>query len=158
MISIRLAKFSDIESLIPLNSEVQSLHIDIAPTVFCEVKKDELSKWFQEQVEDCNTQLYIAENNRKILGYLIIKVIKRPSNPFMLKQHYAYIDHMCVDSEYRGNGIGRKLISVAVGFAKDNGIGHIELDVWSKNINAKNAYKKIGFEVSREKLIYKVEL
>jgi len=158
MINIRLATSSDIESLIPLNYEVQSLHIDIAPSVFCEVKKDGLSKWFQAQMEDCNTQLFIAENSTKILGYLIIKVIKRPSNPFMFKQHYAYIDHMCVDSEYRGNGIGRKLISVAVDFAKGSGIGHIELDVWSKNINAKNAYKKIGFEASREKLICKVEL
>jgi len=158
MINIRLATSSDIEPLIYLNYEVQSLHIDIAPSVFCEVKEDELSKWFEEQVEDDNTQLYIAENSRKILGYLILKVINRPSNPFMLEQHFAYIDHMSVDSEYRGKGIGRKLISSAVDFAKDCEIGHIELDVWSKNINAKNAYKQIGFQPSREKLVCKVEL
>jgi len=157
MITIHEAIFSDVASLITLNSEVQSLHIDIAPNVFCEVKREEVSKWFETLIEDNNTQLYVAKNNINILGYLINQIIKRPSNPFMLQQYFAYIDHVCVSSEHRGKGIGRKLMSTAIDFAKVNEISRLELDVWTENINAINAYKKIGFKASREKLIYKIE-
>lgn len=157
MVNIRLATSSDIASLIHLNYEVQLLHINIAPSVFCNVQELEVSQWFEEQIKDGNTQVYIAENSKAVLGYLIVKVITRPSNPFMFEQRYAYIEHMCVNSESRGKGIGRLLISTAISFVKDSGIDRIELDVWSKNTNAINVYKQIGFQANKEKLIYKVE-
>ncbi len=75
----------------------------------------------------------------------------------MLKRDFAYIDHMCVNAEHRGGGIGRKLVSYAISFAKDNQLARIELDVWTANSKAKLAFNKLGFSRHRERLAYNIE-
>lgn len=65
------------------------------------------------------------------------------------------IDNIIVMEEYRGNGIGTKLmahlISLAIGYRVDN----ITLEVRVSNEIARNLYKKFGFhEVAIRKYYY----
>ena len=59
------------------------------------------------------------------------------------------IDYIVVDSKYRRQGIGEKLIKNIIDLNPDN----ITLEVREDNIAAINLYKKMGFEVvsKREK-------
>jgi ribosomal protein S18 acetylase RimI-like enzyme len=52
---------------------------------------------------------------------------------------------MGVLEEYRGRGIGERLIRAALDQAKTGGFERVELSVYAKNTRAALLYRKIGF-------------
>ena len=52
---------------------------------------------------------------------------------------------MGILAEYRGQGIGERLLVACVEKAQKNGISRIELQVRTDNQNAIRLYKKVGF-------------
>ncbi len=52
---------------------------------------------------------------------------------------------MGIDSNYRGIGLGKKLIQFAIDFCKTNQIEYIDLSVFAHNLPALKLYKSIGF-------------
>ncbi|MEU1074605.1 MULTISPECIES: GNAT family N-acetyltransferase [unclassified Streptomyces] len=55
------------------------------------------------------------------------------------------IEDIEVAPEHRGRGVGRALVGLAVGYARERGAGHIWLEVTSVNAPAIHAYQKLGF-------------
>lgn len=65
------------------------------------------------------------------------------------------IDNIFVKEEYRGQGIGTKLMSYLVSEAIHNKVVNVTLEVRVSNIVAINLYKKFGFhEVAIRKYYY----
>ncbi len=62
------------------------------------------------------------------------------------KANVMIIDSVLVEENYRNQGIGAILLKKAVKSAIARKIDSIELIVNDDNTNAKNLYKKIGFE------------
>ncbi len=76
-----------------------------------------------------------------------------------LEYSYIYdrmeIDNISVLEEYRGQGIGTKLMAHLVGLAIDARVENITLEVRISNEIARNLYKKFGFhEVALRKFYY----
>jgi len=61
-----------------------------------------------------------------------------------------YISNIAVYSQYRGKGIGKKLIFEAEQKAKIIGAKRVVLDVEKENISAVNFYRKLGYKVIKE--------
>lgn len=53
---------------------------------------------------------------------------------------------MGIDSEYRNQGLGKKLIHFAIDFCKENKIEYIDLSVFAHNLPAVKLYSKCGFK------------
>lgn len=149
---IREATLSDVGGLILLNDEVQSIHINISPTTFRETQNQEVAEWLNSLVNNEKIQVFVTILNDKIVGYLILNVFVLPKNPFMHERKYAHIDHLCVSETVRKRGIGQLLIEHAIKYCKAHALNAIELTVWSDNVDAKNAFKKIGFINRREQM------
>lgn len=65
------------------------------------------------------------------------------------------IDNFCVNEDFRGQGIGKKLLSYLVVIAINNHVINITLEVRKSNDIARNLYKKFGFrEVALRKFYY----
>ena len=65
------------------------------------------------------------------------------------------IDNILVNEEYRGNGIGTKLMAHLVSLAIEARVENITLEVRISNEIARNLYKKFGFrEVALRKFYY----
>jgi len=58
---------------------------------------------------------------------------------------------MGVVADFRGQGIGQKLIKAALQRAKENGLEKVELEVFHTNTNAISLYEKMGFVVEGRK-------
>ena len=58
----------------------------------------------------------------------------------------CYLDDLCVDKQYRGQGIGKKLYGYAIEKAKEFGCYHLTLNVWHLNENAIKFYEKLGMK------------
>ncbi len=59
-----------------------------------------------------------------------------------------YISNVAVYPEFRGVGIGNKLMLNAEKEARSRGLRYISLDVEVENENAINLYKKFGYEIT----------
>ena len=86
---------------------------------------------------------YYQDN--KIIGYL----------DYSLIYDRIEIDNFLINEEYRGQGLGKKLLSYLVVIAINNHVINITLEVRKSNKTARNLYKKFGFrEVALRKFYY----
>ena len=86
---------------------------------------------------------YIIDNNS--VGFL----------EYSLIYDRIEIDNIKVNSEYRGMGIGTKLMAHLVSLAIEYHVDNITLEVRVSNEIARNLYKKFGFkEVALRKFYY----
>jgi ribosomal protein S18 acetylase RimI-like enzyme len=63
------------------------------------------------------------------------------------KKDVHYIGHLAIDPDYRGLGIGEKLVEFHVENARTLNRKKIELDVAETNPRAKKLYEKLGFSM-----------
>lgn len=85
------------------------------------------------------TNTFIAFDDTKAIGYLSLVFAK-----FKKYRGNAYLV-IALKSTHRGRGIGNQLMDVAEKFAKSHGKRRIELEVFAKNTNAIELYKKRGY-------------
>ncbi len=84
--------------------------------------------------------LYFADNMP--VGYISVILAK-----FSKFRGNAYIAVVSVKKDYRGQGIGTKLLAQAEALARERRIRRLELEVFAKNSQAINLYKRLGYEV-----------
>lgn len=93
----------------------------------------------QEQ-ENMPHLIAVSEDDR-VIGWCDISPLDRP-----VFAHVGTLG-MGIIPEYRGLGIGEKLINTALDMAKKRGLTRIELTVREGNLPAQRLYQKVGFEV-----------
>lgn len=84
---------------------------------------------------------YVALVDQKVIGWCDISSLDRP-----IFKHSGTLG-MGILKPYRGQGIGKKLITATILAAKESGLTRIDLTVRETNTNAIALYKKVGFEV-----------
>ena len=108
-------------------------------------------KYFEKTMEDvkrCNGKILLFEDNKKIVG-LIIGIINNDET-----KRYDFnapkrgrITELVVDKEYRGKGIGRKLLLEMKTHLKSNGCKKVLIAVFGYNESAIKFYKENGFHI-----------
>ena len=103
----------------------------------------------------------IKENNKELINPFSksIEYVIEDKTVATLDYSLIYdrieIDNIIVLEEFRGRGIGSKLMSYLIHVAEDNKVVNITLEVRISNIIAINLYKKFGLkEVALRKYYY----
>lgn len=65
---------------------------------------------------------------------------------------YLYIHDIIVQKEFRGFGVGRKLMEKCIAIAKERKYCKVTLEVRDDNKNAKALYQSLGFEDTEPKM------
>lgn len=100
-------------------------------------------------VSSNNTLLFIAEENKTILGTLTLVFNKIPTG------NKVWIEDVVVDKTARGKGVGRALILFAIEYVKKQNIKSINLTSSPERVVANKLYQKLGF-VKRETNVYRL--
>lgn len=124
---------------------------------------DKLDKNFKEKKEHKNYYwkfiygkkkwCYVAEENKKIVGFILFNVEKR-AEYFRIKKA-GYIDLLFIDKKSRGRGISRLLMQKATEVFRKEGIEYLRLSVHSDN-PAHEIWKKLGFRDFRNEMWKKI--
>ena len=96
-------------------------------------------------------RILLAESEGKAIGYITGIIWKQPERVRLeigLHKTGEVMD-LYVDEEYRGLGVGKKLMQEAEEYFKKSGCDSMWLQVFEPNKNAHEVYKKYGF-VDRE--------
>ena len=91
----------------------------------------------------------VAEIDDKIVGYLLGEESNIPYYNFKI----AELCNMCIDSNYRKQGIGSALYKEFEKSFNEQGITHFIVTASFKNESAKAFYKKMGFEEANSTFI-----
>ena len=99
---------------------------------------DEAALFVARNMRLRNPQI-VAEHDGHIVGWCDIR---RESIPV-----YSHTGHlgMGVLAEYRGQGLGERLIRAAIEAARETGFERIELSVYGRNVPGMALYRKVGF-------------
>lgn len=104
-----------------------------------------------ELTENKNAVAWVAEcrnaEKAEVVGMIVIWAILDE----------AHIATVAIHPDFRGSGIGRRLLAQALLAAHDRGARLAYLEVRRGNLNAQNLYKQFGFEVVGERPHYYID-
>lgn len=147
-LKIREATLNDFDKgLLKVFIEGYRYHQNGRPDIFANLSDEELKN---DLIQNFNrfTTLVILDDE-KIVGYLSYIIKKRHTGKLD-------VDQLVILEEYRGQGLGKKLMEEAKKIAKENECDRIELNCWLFNENALNMYEHIGY--NRQRIIYEMKL
>ena len=117
---IRFATSKDIAEVISINFKTLPEHYS--------------NSFFMELLLDSPETFVVAENNNKIIGYIMCRI----------EYGFSVIKKMSLE-EYRGKGIGKKLAEQAIEGMKIKKCNESYLEVRTDNIPAIKLYENLGF-------------
>ena len=132
---------------------IKELFIQMVKTVNSRMEREgiepytDLEKGFEKGYLDSfyiddNNVIFVAEDSGKVIGFISINNHN--------EHGYIYLDDYCVSEEYRGRGIGTKLMAIAFEFAKNKQIDKILIHVYNANKESIELYKNKGFKLLEE--------
>jgi GNAT superfamily N-acetyltransferase len=89
---------------------------------------------------------FVAIENEKMLGYVLMFVNSFMENPFQYKREFIILDQILVLENARSKGIGKLLLDEVFTFAKSLNINVVELNHWTLNESARLFFNKNGFK------------
>jgi ribosomal protein S18 acetylase RimI-like enzyme len=95
---------------------------------------------FQRDLIGKNGPVYYAIDNDRVVGWCDVFPFNNP------RQSHRGGLGMGLIPEYRGQGLGSKLLSSVIEHSKQFGLEKIELNVYTSNTSGIALYKKFGFE------------
>lgn len=99
---------------------------------------------------DENYKELVATVDDKPVGYLVLtKVLD-----LVKGKPYFLVDYVCVDSNYRNLGIGKKLMDKVFEITSNSDGLYIELTSKRERVAAHHLYEKVGFE-KRDSVIFR---
>jgi len=131
---IRNLKKEELEIILPWINE--TVKITLGEFWNPETIKENVIKSFKKEPEG-----FIGiEENSELIAFIRIKT---------LKNNTCHISDLYVKKEFRGKGLGKKLMEIADEYAKRKGAKRITLNVRKDNEPALNLYKKSGFKIKK---------
>lgn len=92
--------------------------------------------------------VFVCCDQSKIVGMIYLMPRGNPTELF--QEDWSYIRYLGVDSEYRGQGIGKELTDFCIKEARANGESFVALHTSEFMNAARNIYEKKGFEQNKE--------
>lgn len=94
----------------------------------------------------------VCEVENKVVGYALAS---RTHDP-ILKKNSFWIDYVCVNSNYRGNGIGKLLINKIEEIARNENALFLQLTSSRFRVGARKMYSDLGFSIRESDIFRKV--
>lgn len=87
-----------------------------------------------------------------MLGYIFCIIIDHSADSARCPNTELYINNLCVDENFRREGIGDALFQKALSTAQELGCHNLTLNVWEGNDSALRFYEKHGMKIQKREL------
>jgi len=93
--------------------------------------------------DDPNTHVLVAEENERIIGYVLGAVVDLMPDMF-LPETCGFLADIYVEADYRGRGIGRALVTGLADWFRAKGLRYYEWYVASRNDTGRLFWAEMG--------------
>ena len=132
---------NDLESLIKLYEQLDGANGDFTA-------EDARKIWKSEIEGNKKIKYFGVVENEKVVSTCYCMIIP---NLTRLGSSIAFVENVVTDSEYRGQGLGRKVMEMAIEFARENNCYKVILQSASFRKEAHQFYKNLGFDGESKK-------
>ena len=137
------------EEIAPLIRMLQTMHADARPDIHRAFDESAAKAEFLAAVQKKEDTFLAAQMGEETAGYIHLAVHRRPTSNMIWGRKVLLIEELGVFPQFRGLGIGSRLMEEARKTAAEKGCKSIELCVWNFNEEAYRFYEKQGFFVQR---------
>ncbi len=103
-------------------------------------------KYIKERLDNNEADIFFLEKSNDCIG--LVQLYTTFDSLELSKKIVLY--DLYVKSEFRTQGLGKKLMSAALEFAKKNKISGIELSTEKNNTTAQSLYEGLGYERDKD--------
>jgi N-acetylglutamate synthase-like GNAT family acetyltransferase len=96
---------------------------------------------FYERYDPQRNRAWVCEHNNKMIGFLLL----------MDRNEAAQLRYFLIEPDYRGIGLGSKLLHMYMGFLHECGYKASYLWTTHELMTAASLYKRFGFQLTEEK-------
>ena len=107
----------------------------------------------KKDIKDDNSKEFVCTIDDKVVGYFYIHLKRDIIKNILIGD----IEYVCVDEDYREQGIGGKMMDFAEMYSKDNGIARLELTSGNQRIAAHKLYLSHGF-LKRDTSVFRKDI
>jgi ribosomal protein S18 acetylase RimI-like enzyme len=151
---IRKARHSDVPELKKLWIEFMDHHSNLDPDY---IRSDDAAanwvKYINSKFESDSAVIFVAANDRDIVGYIGVLVREYP--PVFAIRKYGFIEEIAVTAKQRRQGIASQLWSAAEEWLQSNGITRIKVNIDVANPESQGFFRSLGFLDDTETLLKK---
>ncbi len=143
-IKIAFLGVEDYPKVLRLFRQLHKIHSDLRPDFYLASDTPITQERYIEIFEDPENRVIGAMDGEKLVGMCFLFWRER-KNPLCVPRKLAYLDDICVDEDYRKQGIGEMVCQEAFRIAREKKAVGAELSVWDCNQGAVAFYRKLGF-------------
>lgn len=108
---VRMATDQDFKGISKLKEQVHQLHIEGRPDLYANASASLDRNTYETWLNDTTIKVFVVEdNNKEILGYMILDIKEPSNNPILLERKVLFIRNIGVSKICRGTGIGKTLV------------------------------------------------
>lgn len=147
-IEIRKATVSDLETIqkISIQTFIETFAAVNTPENIANYIKDSLNtEQLTTELNNANSQFYIAYSNAEVVGYL--KINFGDAQTETINENSLEVQRIYVLQTFHGKNIGQLLLEKVKKIAQTTDVEYIWLGVWEENHRALRFYTKNGFVV-----------
>lgn len=150
---IRRAEIKDIEGINKLLYQVNNIHAKIRSDIFFEDTKKYNDVKLKGIIKDDYTPIFVyTDDEDNVIAYCFCILRSQEAHENMKARNELYIDDLCVDENYRRQGIGKRIFQYVLEYANEKKFDSITINVWEHNDRARAFYDKLGFKVLKTTL------
>lgn len=149
-LTVRRALPGDHQAIMRIAGPVHDDHARAVPARLREGVTPLPADYFHGLIESPDAEILVAEDDHRIVGFIILKVQAAPAIPILRPRRTVLVDLIAVDASERGRGIGTALMNTVATWARECGAESLELKVYEFNSSAIEFYEGLGMQtVSR---------
>ncbi|BBP00132.1 GNAT family N-acetyltransferase [Sulfuriferula nivalis] len=149
----REATSADLPAICVLGQVVNLLHHEAWPQLFSPASDPQRDdEYWQKSIGNISSTIFVAETSGEIVGFVTVRIVITENETILQPMRFARVESICVAMAFRGQGIGRELMSRAEHWAINNDAVDIRLSVWVFNQPALRLYEELGYEVRSQSL------
>ena len=144
-VTIRCAFNTDLEAVLQLDQELIRHDLRFDPTLDPDWSfSEEGMAWFRERIAGKDGIVVVAVCEGDLVGYLCGGRCEAES--YRRTRPMGEVDCMFLREEFRGRGVGEKMIERFREWCAENGIGRIRVVACAGSAHAIRFYRRMGFE------------
>ena len=152
-VNLRLATWTDLLALCELRIEFLAESRGVSPDDFPDRLSADTREFFERTQTKGRIFSWLVEDGDRRIGLASVVVHDVPPLPEDPRSSEGYIINMYVRPEFRGEGIGRRLLEACLGIADDHGIRRFYLYATA---SGRPMYEQAGFTAHEDWMVVQV--
>jgi len=150
---VRPATVSDTARLLHMYRELDETHRLQHPQLFPTTVERDATR-VESMLRDPKVGVFVATlpSFHDPVGFARVLDVQTPDGSVLLPRRFGLVDELVVMPEHRRAGVATALLLEVEAWARQRGIGALEVTVWAFNNAARELYAKEGFSIFRHYL------